>query len=364
MEIKVSSIKRDENIGIIKKKIVIPSEKPIITPTKAIKNFNEPTKETICEISKRVTNDMLNKFNEEQGYSTSFVSRVKQEQNKKNPTFVYLDLKTDELPSGRLLETFSHVLYSASSSVICLPFVKKSVFMDDKKITEKKVKEYIQFQKDVINNIRIKNSKPLIGIIPLLVPKYSRLIIEEYVKEGVNSFMIDAGTANLLNHEPYLRGIYSAISQNIKDQDNKTLEDVYIHSVNLGIDSFKDDKISADDFLPLFTYVDVVGNKFKTRGYSPKVGIEPLPPKRKIFSEKEYSYDLIEKLPEGPRKESLKHLGYQRINILNEKLQYEETIAIKEKIGVEDLYNTIKNKKMISENKFRKIEKIFSSISV
>ncbi len=372
MKLNVKPSGMDENIGVIKKLVSI-SDQSVTTPTKAIKCSNikdYSSKEKINEVSKRINLDTLKNFHEKDGFSGTFCRNVRDKFSPDCFNFVFFNLTTNQFPDDEVVDCLGHVLYSASDRIICLPIVQKALLSSPRpsgksqKIDDKKVNNYLLLQQKVIDAINLKNSKSILGVIPILAPKYTRQIIDLYFENEIFDFVIDAGTANIFNKEPDLRSILGSINDHAKERiepNKSSLADTYIHAVNLGINNFSADEVSSDDFLSLFAYIDTFGNKFKPRG---KFDIK-VEPRKKVFLRDIYAYKLLDKLSEKSPFAYLKEeKRYTKITAFNEKEQFDESIKIKTMIGEEDVGQYIKSKGAISESTYKKLEHIFSKIKV
>lgn len=360
MGIKVNPEVKDEKLGVIEKKVKLGKNK-IVTPIKGTKVATTKSIKkgfVINEISKQIKPKTLERLNKDIVYAADFRNKTKKDFLNGVPNILYFDLKLDHFPSETLISTLSHNLYSLSEEVICLPFVKSGLLRGRSQIMDKKVKNYLKFQDEIIENIKLKNSKSILGVVPIVAPKYTKDIVSFYYKNGINSFVIDSGTSNIWNKEPELRSILTSIDRNARE-DNKTLEDVYIQCVNLGIDQFKAVEIPADDFLSLFAYIDVFGIQFKTRGGSSDDNRPRPKPRKKLFSRNKYTYKIVKDSALHPLGIKEWPLSYQKRRIFNEKAQFLESQKIHNLIGEgEKLYKYVQSKKAVDNNRIRRLERI------
>jgi len=367
MKLDVKPIAWDETLGIVKKSISI-SKSNLITPTKSIRCANISDYKKGCkvnEIAKRISPETIENFHGKDGFSQDFKAKTAKSFDPDCLNIVLFNLIGHQLPDKDLTETLAHVLYSSSDKIICLPAIQKAPIQSptasgkSMKIDEDKVKRYLEFQEGIINGIRLMNSKPILGIIPLLVPKYTKQIINFYFEKEIFNFIIDANTGNILNKEPDLRSILSSIDDNAKEQKS-SLADTYIHAVNLGLKHFSADEVSSDDFLSLFAYVDTIGTKFKTRGAF-NVKTEP---RKKVFLRNRYAYKLLGNVPETNPLSKLKQETITKINNYNEQQQFTETTKLKDMIGKERMDDYLKTKGGISQETYGKLESISSKIKI
>lgn len=365
-DIKVIEQNRDDELGIIKKEIRFPGVDQINTPTKS---FTCPTKSwkdydtirkincTVNEIRRRFDENTINNLKVK---GTSMLRDIQQKffPKKVNLTFFHLRLK--DIPNVTNLNIFSNFIYCASESCIILPAVDSSFLKEDKIINEKRVMKYMGMIKNIIEEINtIGNSKPFIGMVPLVPYKYSRQILDLYRNEGIRHFIIDAGTADILGSKEFdFRMILSEINRNIVP-----LPDAFIYASNLGYGRFDRKWTIADDFLSLFAYIDVFGGTFKTRGFK-KTSIK-YTPRAKMFSSEEYAY------VRSSYKETGDYLGIPDLNppILrdyNEDIQLLETQVLGDVIGEIKMISHLQSKRMLKNNplKIQRLQNIAEEIKI
>lgn len=377
MRLHVAGAEKDENLGIIRKTVKI-GDTSIVTPSKGTKYLNsaeyarEPGR--INEITKSVKEDTLTNFHEGEEHSQNFVKGTKKYHLDDCLNLTIVNLQTPKLPSTELTKTLADVIYSASDKAVCLPTVKtrsyqiQSVTSGGKPkltIKDESFQRYIDFQKTVIDEIKNSNSKAILGMVPFVAPKYAIKLIDMYFDNEIYSFVIDANTSNILNREPHLRRLLGHIGDKAKEAGS-SISDTYLHAINVGVNNFTADSVSADDFLNFFTYIDVVGTTSKTRAV-PQTGkqVYPQEPKKKVFMQNKYSYDLAEKLPnENPYSDFKKDGSSGLVKKYNEKEQFKEAKKISSMIGTPDLNKYVQSKKGITEVSWKKITNIFKKVKV
>jgi len=372
MAMRAREIKRSEDLPIIKKSISF-SDLSVTTPVKGVKSSNlkkydkAERKESGCminEISKSLDSSTLEGIYGTEGFSLGMKRDIQDRYSPDSVNFVFFNLKAAKFPDENLTNSLGHVIYSASDKVVCLPTIQMGMLKSptstgkSQKIDERKVEDYLLFQQRIIDAVNVKNSKEILGTIPLLVPKYSRRIIDLYINNGIFNYVIDAGTANILNKEPDLRSILDNISRQGKEH-GRSLADTYIHAINLGINHFSADEVSSDDFLSLFAYIDTFGTTFKTRGKF----IKGAKPRSKVFLPERYTYRLLDRMPLDGLPEDVRSGGYPKLGLFNEKRQVGEAANIREMIGQERMKSYVKSK-AISEATYGKLENIFSQVKI
>jgi len=372
MTMRAREIKRDEELPIIKKSVSF-SNLSIMTPMKGVKSANlkkydkDDRKGSGCminEISKHIDSDTLDGIYGTEGFSLGICRDIKERYSPDSVNFVFFNLKGTKFPNENLTNSLGHVLYSASDKVVCLPSIQKAFLLSpstsgkSQKIDERKIDDYLIFQKRIIDAVNVRNSKEILGIIPLLVPKYTRKIVDLYIENEIFNYVIDAGTANILNKEPDLRSILGHISRQAKEH-KRSLAETYIHAINLGINQFSADEVSADDFLSLFAYIDTFGTTFKTRGNF----VKNAKPRSKVFLPDRYTYRLTDKMPKDDLPEDIKTGAYPKLSLFNEKRQVAEAVNVREMIGQEGMKSYVKSK-AISDVTYGKLANIFSRVKV
>lgn len=256
---------------------------------------------------------------------------------------VIFNLTVDKVPSKNKISTLAHHLYASSQATIFLPAVRTALFKENDKITEKRVQQYLEMMRFIINEIEnVGNSKVLIGTVPLLAPKYSRSIVNFYHEYGINAFSVDGNTSDLLTHEADFRSILSAIN-------SKTpLSETLIHACNLGYPQFEQEETRADDFLSIFAYIDILGGTFKIRGM-------PMgKPRLKEFSRSHYSYRIL--APNAYPPNELKNI--------NQIEQLRETHAVQKLLGEEKIEKYIQQKSKVDDIAISRLKSIAGRIKV
>ncbi|HDQ05120.1 MAG TPA: hypothetical protein ENN36_00160 [Candidatus Bathyarchaeota archaeon] len=261
-KIKATGIDRDDEFAIFKKRIAVPEMSSFETPTKSAKNIHNPYDFKINEIVKRVTPELIDSIYSGQGkYQSPRVIKDKCIKGKLNLTI--FDLTYDKVPPKPKITTIINYLYACSQHTLFLPTVRTALFKEGNKISDKRFQQYVEMVEHMITTTEnVGNRLDFIGTIPLLAPKFTRKMVNLYADKGINSFAIDCGIKDILNHVAEFRTILSEISQRMP------LENSFIYACNLGIPRYEANTARADDFLSLLAYVDVLGTNFKTRGWT------------------------------------------------------------------------------------------------
>ncbi len=376
MRLLIAGDSRDEHVSIIKKRVKI-GDFSFTTPTKSTKYSNRESysRETkrVNEITRQITPNNLENFYAGEDHAQRFAKGVKKQFLEDCLNIPILNLMSNQLPSGPHTKILGHVLYSSSEKVICLPTVKKSAYCvpgvtsggnQKQVLNDDSFKHYIDFQKTIIDEIKISNSKEILGIVPFAASRFTSKLLNMYFENDVSHFVIDGNSSNLITGEVNLRSILSTINDNAK-QRGSSLSQTYLHAINLGTNHFTADTIPADDFLNFFTYIDVVGTNTKQKFFQKKPGYPTTEPKKKVFIREKYSYDLAHTLPNSqPYVEFKKSDAVPKIKKYNEQQQYFEAKEVNSNVGRLDMKKHLEAKKGLTEITWKRLNSIFEAIKL
>jgi hypothetical protein len=346
MQLRVREIERDESLGIMKKDLSVDGFFSFESPSKATK-FIKPdsfleANSKVNEIVKRIDEGVLDSL--EEGASSRMAREIGLNFKKGSLNLVIFNLIVDRVPSKNKISTLAHHLYASSQATIFLPTVRTALFKENNKITEKRVQQYLEMMRVIIEEIKaVGNSKVLIGTVPLLAPKYSRSIVNFYHEYGINAFSVDGNTSDLLTHEADFRSILSSINSKIP------LSETFIHACNLGYPQFEQEETRADDFLSIFAYIDILGGTFKMRGM-PMGG----KPRLKEFSRSHYSYKILPPNKYPPNE----------LKNINQSEQLKEIYTVQKLIGEERIEKYIQQKSKVDEIAISRLKSIAGKIKV
>jgi hypothetical protein len=329
LKIEIQEQDRDDDFGIMRKEIRFPAPYPIgtypiTTPTKVVKNSSPAISaiSSINEVVKKIFPRTLDSIwnatdNPTRSVRSHFLT------DKLNLSI--FEIMLDRVPEQEKLRSLTSYWYAASQSVLFLPTASSKMLKDQETYSERKVNEYVEMLRYMIETTqKIGNSKTFIGTVPLLSPKFSSMIVKLYLEKDFNAFAIDAGTKDILYHEPELRSILAQINEQI------TLGNAFIYACNLGIPQFEKYRARADDFLSLFAYVDAFGSTFKTRGGP---GFSFGKPRVKKFLRSELCYEHL-------------YGEKDRMNDFNQGEQVKETNVVKPLIGIEKIRKYLDEKRV------------------
>jgi hypothetical protein len=346
----VKEIERDEELGVTKKDVSISSSFSFETPSRSIRRIGSKTYKEMAvnEIVKRIDEKTPLSLESD---SHRFVSDIKSKFMPNSLNLTIFDLAVDRIPTTNHVKLLSHCLYAASEKTFVLPTIKTGMLMDQKKLSERKFKQYFDMMQFIMDETEsIGNSKTFIGTVPLIASKFSKPLIDLYHRKGVGAFAIDANFKDVFGNEADFRFILSEINS------SSPLDRTFICAFNCGFPRFDKSASRADDFLSLFAYVDVLGGTFKRRQFP----FAKRTPKMKIFSRSKYSYDLCS--PEDARRRVSGEPSYSAIRDYNQVEQLKESSLVRTLVGREKILPYVQTKSGVDELSIRRLQKIAKSV--
>jgi hypothetical protein len=335
--IRVREQARDDELGIIRKRVTFPGGFEFESPSRSIARSSSGLDVVVNEIPRQIAPGTVVSL--EKGTSNLF-REIKAQFIPNALNLSIFDLKFDVVPPPSAIRTIASYLYSVSDKVVTLPTVKSGLLKDPARpavLSDSRIADYIQMMNLMIDEIGRGNGKPVIGTVPLIPAKFSRQIIQAYFDKGVEAFAIDAGTKDIFLNEPDFLLILSEISQ------RKPVNETFIYACNLGFPRYEKQYIRADDFLGLFAYIDVLGGMFKTRGGPINLPGAPRTfPRAKRFLRERYAYEISdyqELSRVAGRKISSTELANQ-----NQRLQLAEANHVRPMIGEESIREYVSSK--------------------
>ncbi len=342
-KIAIREITKDDDYGIIKKKITVANSPSFDTPTKCIKNLGIPLPSTtrINEITKRVGLETIKSVRS--GYVQPKELRNHFVTDKLN--FTIFDLTFDTAPSHEYTKSLSSYWYASSDQILVVPTVRTKLLQIDKTFSDARITDCITFLNDLITLTEVKNYKSFIGTIPLLPFKFSKPFVRLYLDKGFNAFAIDVGNRDLLNHIIDLRSILIEINEVIP------LNEVFIYACNLGIPRFEQSLARADDFLSIFSYIDAFGNTFKPKGGGDDENKPKPPPRAKKFLREDLAYRMLYENPS-------QYVGF------NQREQIKETDLVRDLVGIEKMQKYLERKKGVNQIAVKHLGTIIEKVKV
>lgn len=360
--LKVKELFRDKELGIIRKSITLPGGISFESPSRSLSSPMEGTVQPIVNELPRVIHDVTIDALESGTLSLHTEMRSRFVSGAFNLTI--FDLRLDKFPTSRGVRTLAQHLYSASDKVVLLPSVKGGMLRDSPphgaakrpgRYSDSKLQQYLKMQEQIIDEIEsLHNSKPIIGIIPLMPPKFSRPILDLYFNKGLESFAIDASNKDILSNEPDFRLILTEINQ------HTALSRVFIYACNLGYPQFEKNSTRADDFLSLFAYVDILGSTFRPKGGPMNYDSIRPEPRAKLFSRQQYAYE-ISTYNEASRKLGLK-VTQKILKNFNQRAQLLESDGVRELIGKQPIKPYVSSKPAVDKLSIAKLESIAKGV--
>lgn len=356
-KIRVRERDRDEEFGIIRKRIEAPRLPSFETPTKCLKGLSRkqfPSNVSVNEVIRRIYPETVELIQKGPYPSPRKTIMSRFLPNRLNLTI--FELMFNSVPSSDKIETIAHYLYAGSQSTFVLPTVKTAMLKEGNKFSTEKINEYVEMMRNMIEVTEATgNTKAFIGTIPLIPSKFSGRIVELCLSKGVTAFAIDVGTKDFLNHETDFRSILSKINKEVH------LDSAFIYACNLGIPRFVQDRARADDFLSLFAYVDAFGSTFKTRGHRdmPKgVG------RAKQFV-KEHLYYEISTYKEFYERRGMPLWKARRyLNDVNQREQLTEADMVRKRIGEERMQEYLNAKSGIDSIAMKRLGSIAEKVKI
>ncbi len=356
--LKTNLIMKDDDLGVIRKEVKISSDESIETPTVSLKNIKKPYETPIManEIVRKIDDDLLLSLTDDKN---DFISKIRLQYVLRKLNLTLFDLKIDSVPSDETLRLLSNCLYSASDKVIVLPTVKSGLFKVDGKLTLDRLEKYLHMMKIIIDECESSgNHKAFMGTVPLLSSvKFTKPIINLYQNNGITSYAIDAGLRNIFESgEIDLRNILSEI------RTVTPLSETLIYGCNLGYSPYEKNEIKAHDFLSIFSYIDIFGTTFKSRGRDNNKKVEiiegkpPAEQRAKVFSKERYSY-LIS--PYSRVSEIIgRTVTSDELKKRNRLEQLSEATQVRSMVGVEKIKDYVATKSSIDKDLLKQLESI------
>jgi hypothetical protein len=341
-KIAIRELGKDDDYGVIKKEISIVKTSTFQTPTKGIKylDYPLPSTATINEVTKRISFETLEGVFDGREQPRELKNRW--ESGKLNLTI--FDLALPSIPNREKTISLSSYWYATSENVLVVPTVRTSFLQKDDTLSESKIENCVKFLDTLIGITELRNSKAFMGTIPLLPFKFSKPFIKLYLDKGFNSFVIDVGNRDILNHIVDLRSIMTEINDTIP------LNKAFFYACNLAIPRFEQSLARADDFLSVFAYIDVIGNTFKPRGGGdddkPKG-----PPRTKKFVKEDLYYEMSYDKP-------TKYVTFNQRELLK------EADTVRNLVGVEKMQKYLSTKKAVDVTAIKHLDTMMGKVKI
>src|SRR5881628_457260 len=166
--IRVREQARDDDLGIIRKRVELPGGFAFESPSRSIARSSTRLGVVVNEIPRQVGPGTV--ISLEKGTS-SLLREIKAQFIPNALNLSIFDLRFDTVPPPRDIRTIAHFLYSASDKVVTLPTVKSGLLKDLARpsvLSDSRIDQYIQMMNIMIDEIERGNGKAVIGIVPLI----------------------------------------------------------------------------------------------------------------------------------------------------------------------------------------------------
>lgn len=275
--------------------------KTIETPGKAIDIRKMPTNlkfseeiRDIKEIYRTFTADSIkqasstNKEQEINGQLTRYRIR---DSTPNQITLTFSEFDGKYFPNEKEIELLTDINYS-NSDITPLPLVPNIC----KIITTETIHTFKDYLKTAIKKIEELNHQPIMGIIPLSIPRdFLPDILEVYENEGINAFCVDFQGGTVSSASSKIRQLHRLLNH------KRMLENSLLYTLNLSSGKLIKDKeiIPARDILSFGMGFDVIGGQHIKPRLPPSVwkrinelkNVEEN--KTRLFNKSDYGYYKI-----------------------------------------------------------------------
>lgn len=330
----------DDELIYKRVKIRVGSSKSLYTPIKAT-NFLNPVS-PINEMYRQFNTDRLDEIIKNESKERKVNSEIsKLKTNEFN--FFYVTYTGREKPNKNQLEALSDIQYSHSDVVI--PPLFSNIVRDLKE--DKLLNDFLDLTNQSLEISETLNNKPLMGIIPALMPRqFLKPIIKNYFNRGINSFAIDFNGRSIDTNISWARNLMRLIAEyDLSEQS-------FLYGLNCNAGRFikKSDRILAKDFISMGCGIDILGiNHIAPRMSS--ADWRNLKNQRKeslfrVFDSKGYAYI---KTGESELRNKISGKIGDEIKKFNLASQYNESVILQQKLGENNTIEPyIQNKDMIT----------------
>lgn len=328
----------DDDLFFKRSKINISSSRNFCTPIKVSRSPDNISE--INEIYKLFSSDKLDEM-----VSNELIERMKNREVQKltgnNINFFFVDYTGTHKPSKDQLEALVDIQYPYSDVIITPIF---SNLMRNLK-AEDQINTFLELTKKSLEIVKTLNNKPIIGIIPALLPRQSlKPLIKNYYNQGITCFAIDYGGKSVDSNMSWATSLMRLMAE------YDIVENSFIYGLNVYEAHFRKNanRVLAKDFASLGYGVDILGLKHIPPRMGPD-GWNEYKDKEKMFrffDASDYSYIRYpesELLSQGP-------ISNEAIKLDNIKKQYQESQILQTKLREsESLTSYIQTKDQITD---------------
>ena len=344
--IKASSPDIADDLFLKKQEVVIAGKK-IQTPIKTIDASKLHSEIQILDDVKGL-NEIYKTFNEkrlkEYLMGEKDESKINQELERYkariNPTEVimtFVSYDEEKFPNEKGINFFMDITYEFSDATP-LPLLPR-LFKKDKRDFPVKIEEYKNFMKMCIDSINRFNNKPIIGIIPEIIPStYIADLVNFYYSNDITSFIYDFNGKVSSIMKTKLREMMIAL----KDVD--LLEKSFLYSINANNGKMIKDVpiVRARDILTFGFGFNALGDQHIRRAFPPDIAKKirermKKNPMHRLFNNRDYGYyktsnlSILEDI--YPKNETF--IPFDNFKIHNDKARRSQVLFNDERLGKE-----------------------------
>jgi len=356
--IKVSSPDIADDLFLKKQKVIIEGKK-FQTPIKTIDASKLHSEIQVLDDVKGL-NETYKTFNEERlkEYITGEkdeskingeLDRYKRKTNPEEAIICFVSYEEQKFPDERGVDFLMDLAHEFSDATP-LPLLPR-LFKEDKRDFTIKMEGYTDFTKKCIESINKLNNRPILGIIPEIIPStYIPDLINFYYDNNIISFVYDFNGKVSSGMRTKLRRMMIAL----KDVD--LLEKSFLYSINVNNGKMIKNAsvVRARDILTLGFGFNALGDQHVRRRFPPDVArmlrerMKKEKPMIRLFNDKDYGYyktsdlSMLEHI--YPKSETL--IPFDNFRVYNNKARYSQALFNNERLGKE----TIKYRNLIKED--------------
>lgn len=330
----------DSNLNYKKLNIRISSSKSLTTPLKAT-NYLNPLS-NVNEIYRQFTKDNLNEIYINKKKDDQKSSSIKGELSD-GLNFFFVNYTSLELPDDNQLDNLINTQYPFSDVTI-LPFFSKIVSEFKE---EDLLNNFISLTDRSLDIISTLNNKPIIGVIPAVMPRqFLKPIVKNYVDNDITSFVIDFNGRSIDSNMPWGTSLIRLMAS------YGLTEESFLYGINCNTGRFikQSNEILAKDFVNMGLGIDILG----INHIGPHMSSEEwrnLKSQReeslhRVFDPDNYSYI---KMGDSELKHQIKGNIKNEIKKQNLELQYKESLVLQKKLRENDsLESYIESKSQVT----------------
>lgn len=387
--IKISEVEVADDLFLKKQKVNIQG-KEFQTPIKtidasklrsdiqivdSIKGLNE-----ICKFfNKKRLNEYVTGIRDESLINKELDRKIKNT-SPKEATICFVGYEDPKFPDEKEINFLMNLAYEFSDATP-LPLMPK-LFKEDKRDFNVKLNDYKDFMKRCIDSINRFNNKPILGIIPEIIPSmYVADLMNFYYDNDITSYVYDFKGKVSAGMRTKIREMMITL----KDLD--LLEKSFLYSINVSSGKMIKDApiVRARDILTIGFGFDALGDQHIRRPLPPDVARmirdrkKTSKPLIRLFNNKDYGYyktsDLFTLESIYPKDET--SILFDNFKVYNARAKSSQTLFNSERLGLEatkyqnlikeeadKTSNYFKTKKYVREKDIKDLEKFRREIKI